>query len=160
MGSEGLRGPAAARGPGQGDPRALRRDCQHRWAEDCGGTGGQRGQQDLGMRDEGLGKDSWGKHMGRGAGPEERAPKFRYGRDTCIEKGKRPWVSCRHAGVGAGPNRGLLSPLPVLHILHLPFLLQLHFQLPSLFFSSSNLLWGPWARMCTQPSQSTDQRLG
>ncbi|XP_041885500.1 cytosolic purine 5'-nucleotidase-like [Corvus kubaryi] len=30
MGSEGQRGPAAARGPGQGDPRALRRDCQHR----------------------------------------------------------------------------------------------------------------------------------
>ncbi|XP_071585378.1 cytosolic purine 5'-nucleotidase-like isoform X3 [Heliangelus exortis] len=28
MGSEGQRGPAAA--PGQGDPRALRRDCQHR----------------------------------------------------------------------------------------------------------------------------------
>ncbi|XP_075030704.1 cytosolic purine 5'-nucleotidase-like isoform X6 [Calonectris borealis] len=30
MGSEGERGPAAAPGPGQGDPRALRRDCQHR----------------------------------------------------------------------------------------------------------------------------------
>ncbi|KAM4883660.1 cytosolic purine 5'-nucleotidase-like isoform 4-T5 [Sylvia borin] len=29
MGSEGQRGPAA-RGPGQGDPQALRRDCQHR----------------------------------------------------------------------------------------------------------------------------------
>ncbi|XP_068277427.1 5'-nucleotidase domain-containing protein 4-like isoform X4 [Nyctibius grandis] len=30
MGSEGERGPAATPGPGQGDPRALRRDCQHR----------------------------------------------------------------------------------------------------------------------------------
>ncbi|XP_027763395.1 cytosolic purine 5'-nucleotidase-like isoform X6 [Empidonax traillii] len=30
MGSEGERGPAAAPSPGQGDPRALRRDCQHR----------------------------------------------------------------------------------------------------------------------------------
>ncbi|KAM6232316.1 cytosolic purine 5'-nucleotidase-like isoform 2-T2 [Spheniscus humboldti] len=30
MGSEGERGPATAPGPGQGDPRALRRDCQHR----------------------------------------------------------------------------------------------------------------------------------
>lgn len=37
MGSEGQRGSAEARGPGQGDPRALRRDCQHRWAGDCGG---------------------------------------------------------------------------------------------------------------------------
>ncbi|XP_053822634.1 cytosolic purine 5'-nucleotidase-like isoform X6 [Vidua chalybeata] len=30
MGSEGHRGSAAAQGSGQGDPRALRRDCQHR----------------------------------------------------------------------------------------------------------------------------------
>ncbi|XP_017692846.1 PREDICTED: 5'-nucleotidase domain-containing protein 4 isoform X2 [Lepidothrix coronata] len=30
MGSEGERGPAAAPSPGQGDPQALRRDCQHR----------------------------------------------------------------------------------------------------------------------------------
>lgn len=86
--------------------------------------------------------------MGRGAGLEERAPGFRYGR------GQRPWLSCGHAGVGAGPNS---SHYPLsLHTLCLPSLLQLH----SLFFCSNNLLWGTWAGMSTRPSQSTDQKLG
>lgn len=127
MGSESQRGPAAARGPGQGDPRALRRDCQHRWAGDRGGaasTGGSRS----GDAGRGLREDRWGGEQDPEQGPRASGT----GEDPCRSgRGQRPWVPCRHAGVGAGPNRGLLSPL------------QLHFQLHSPFFCANNLLWVP-----------------
>lgn len=127
MGSESQRGPAAARGPGQGDPRALRRDCQHRWAGDRGGaasTGGSRS----GDAGRGLREDRWGGERDPEQGPRASGT----GEDPCRSgRGQRPWVPCRHAGVGAGPNRGLLSPL------------QLHVQLHSPFFCANNLLWVP-----------------
>lgn len=56
MGSEGQRGPAAGqRGPRQGDPRALRRDCQHRWAGDAGNWRAM-GAAGLGDAGRGLGE--------------------------------------------------------------------------------------------------------
>lgn len=139
----------------------------------CGGTastggvgtaGGLAGSG--GNRTWGCGARAWGRTGGEGTWGGEQDPKegprgsgkgedpWRFGR------GQKPWVSCRLAGMGAGRNRGSLSPLRALHTLCTPSLLQLHFQLYSPFFCSNNLLWGPWAGMSTQPSQSTDQRLG